>query len=551
MAKNKPQPKQAKIVSPATPRRAQSKDHSEFYQKERGEVLRTVPPKMSRAVARANENGVSTRNLNSHASSLRSLLMTVEDQLHGAILNNVYEPSRIFPLPSIYMPGTEGSSLFAAESTYGGSVLNPVLATPAVIDIPPVPTVVANGIDSRSQTYIMPTSGGDLLQNRYATFNGKSISTIELLTDANGELDVWFCHNPYYTDQPVVIFSPNDVVGGNYTNMTIHSRPPWTSDPFVFAKIMQAPQQGGGTPINDLPTCFMDGYNYYYPGSSYLQVETLNKNAWLSTSYQTRTGGNTVHRFNDSINGLYNSLDPGAPLMLLDQPSQADGAISVYMGQQWGQGKGGYSSPDVNNIKWQVNQYFRECWGLGAPWIRCVVRSQSSGALAAGPVQFKITLLTWLGIAPQQQAVAGACPMETVPFPLPTWARVLRTRGITYSVNSVGEAVANMQLATTRSLSSVVSGSTPLQRAIASAPVSTVAAIGASSPDKPQSWLSRFGNWVANGHAALDVVNELGSLGRRVSNGLKAIRGGVGPALIKGGPIVEEVLETAPLMIMP
>jgi hypothetical protein len=451
---------------------------------------------------------------NRQTKALNSLIVGIEDRFHASLLANVFDPSLPFPLPG---PNTDpySSSLGNAGATTLalGNVVSNTNGDPFVNQ------------ENRGSTFPNYTAGGSGI-GRYARFSGKSISTLETVTDANGALEIWFCHDPFNIDTPVIAFVP--ATDGNYTGMVRLQSLAWTSNPYPFERNFYP--EAGNSPGLDI-----DNLNLYYEGGSMLHVHTINKNAYLTVSYQTRTGDNTQDRFVDQVNELWSTADPVSPLTLTDTPTMARGAISMYTGTTWSMGTRMSSAiSDEDGSKYAYSEYFRRTWALGAPWIRALVRTTAPSAVSA-PVQFSISLLSWNATAPKHASTSASMPFETIPLSCPTWMRPLRTRGSVYNGNdSVTTNIWKRQL---RTIETSMIPTTPMTRALVSNPTVLPKVIShstgdSSSSNKPHHWYDTLSS-IAN--TATSVLPWLMNIG-------KAAR--------SAGPVVTEIAELAPLLLM-
>lgn len=351
---------------------------------------------------------------------------------------------------------------------------------------------------------------------RYARFTGKSVHTVEYTTDSSGEAEFWFLHDPSDMNSPVLVLQIHDSVAGNYTDLIVKDRLPYTANPFAVQQLYV--QELGDNAVEEA-----ESLSLYYEGSSALTVTTLNTNAFLSTAYQTRTGDNTV-------DWMYQRIYPWAPprpsdnFGWTDSPQSAVGALSLYTAETWHLGTRMIAGTTGDGEKFWASHLVQRCWQLGAPFIRVVVRTQSNGVAAPGPVQFNVALNNWVCTAPMRQELAGGMPLETVPFPAPSWLRVLKTRG---SVSVDGRMEKAFQDAVRSSLSRVpttVTGSSMVERALAVAPSQVLARAAATAvPEVPAR--STWAEW------ADKAVQHAPSI---LSGLRKAVE--VGAGLLAGGP---------------
>jgi hypothetical protein len=150
-------------------------------------------------------------------------------------------------------------------------------------------------------------------------------------------------------------------------------------------------------------------------------------------------------------------------------------------------------------------------------------------------VQFSISLLSWNATAPKHASTSASMPFETIPLSCPTWMRPLRTRGSVYNGNdSVTTNIWKRQL---RTIETSMIPTTPMTRALVSNPTVLPKVIShstgdSSSSNKPHHWYDTLSS-IAN--TATSVLPWLMNIG-------KAAR--------SAGPVVTEIAELAPLLLM-
>lgn len=523
MTKNSPTPKKKKqnkkkklVLQQPIPNRLQVvvAPKPKERRKKRPENSERLKPggRFNAAIARtiARDGGSWDRN----TKAVKSLIVSGEDRFHAGLLGSLLDPSRPFPLPS------PGSSPFSSISqTYGltfdmyGTGATPNNANPFF------------STEARGSTRPQYTSAGAML-GRYSRYSGRVVGTLETTTNASGQLEVWFFHDPTSLDFPVVAIVPS--VTGNYLGMTRLQNYTWTSNPYPFEKLYE--NENGSNPGTRL-----EQLNTYYEGGSLLHVHTLNPNAYLSVSYQTRTGDNTYDRFIDTVPELWSTADPGSALYLSDTPETATGAISMYTGMTWHMGSAFAIADSEDGARFSTSEYFRRVWAYGGPFVRALVRTTNGSGGAAGPVQFSVNLLTWNATAPNSPGVASSMPLETVPVEMPTWARALRTRGMIYKgpINNLADKLWSRQL---EKIPQTIVPNTPMTRAIISNPsavLPTVVQHPVLENHAKNNWIDTLrgvasiaapsvGSWIAN--AAKSVLPEaLESLSSLIPIGLAMI----------------------------
>lgn len=423
---------------------------------------------------------------NEETRNVSKMILSGEDKFHAGLLGSLIDPSRPFPLPS------PGSSPFSSVIQNQGMTTD-AYGTSA-------PTSSSNPFvssEARGTTIPQYTSAGTML-GRYSRYSGRVVATLETVTDSAGQLEVWFFHDPTSLQFPVSAIIPS--TSGNYTGMTRLINLPWTSNPYPFNKTY-VPELGSN------PGTDLEQKNMYYEGGALMHVHTINQNAYLSVSYQTRTGDNTYDRFVDTLPTLWTTADPGNALYLSDTPEMATGAISMYTGTTWHMGTNLHSAiPDEDTAKFATSEIFRRCWASGGPFIRALVRTTNGTGGASGPVQFSISLLTWNATAPNAPEVASSMPFETVPVETPCWARALRTRGTVYKgpVNNMADKLWTRQL---EKIPASIIPSTPLTRAILSNPRKVIPAV----VNQPIQEIRSKSNWMdAVKSAAVSAAPSVG-----------------------------------------
>lgn len=428
-------------------------------------------------------------------------LSTAYDRFQLGLLHSLFEPARPFPAPGIRRSGVQGpttSDFQASGNTWGTSA------------------ITAGFAEIRGTTYHWGSNEESVVIGRYVRFNGKAVHTVEYTTNASGEAEFWFLHDPTDMTKPILVLDIKDSVAGNYTDITVLDALPYTANPYALQQIRV--QELGDNPVEEVDTLSL-----YYEGSSALTVTTLNQNAFLSTAYQTRTGDNTV-------DWMYQRTYPWAPprpsdnLGWTDSPQTAGGALSLYTAETWHLGTRMIDGTTGDSLKFWASHLVQRCWQLGAPFIRVVVRTQSNGSPAPGPVQFNVVLNNWVCSAPMGPAAAGGMPLETVPFASPSWLRVVKTRG---AVSVDGKMEKAFQDAVRSSLARVpsnVAGTSQVERALAVAPAEVLTRAAVT----PVSEVPAKSTWV---DWAEKAINHAPSI---LSGLKKAVE--VGASLLAGGP---------------
>ena len=215
------------------------------------EAQPTVGGKFPAIVARTLANEGS--DWNTASKLVGKLILSGEDRFHASFIGSLLDPSKAYPLPS---PGTNpfSTDYFGLVGGSYGTILN---STPAAVDANPYWTTETRGTTSPQYTAAGPMVG------RYSRYSGRVVATLETVTDASGQLEIWFAHDSTSLDYPVIAFVPS--VSGNYTGMTRISSYAWTSNPFPFNKAV-FPEVG------DNPATDIDVKNMYYEGGSMLSV---------------------------------------------------------------------------------------------------------------------------------------------------------------------------------------------------------------------------------------------------------------------------------------
>lgn len=427
-------------------------------------------PKVSRFVRRTIEQkGLATAALSANAGSLHKYIHTVEDSFHGALLAHLYSPNTQFPLPALYRPGLTSAEPFSSTNAGVFPLNTPTGDAASSIGTAPQRVPFAEWLETRGTTFHPTANDCDALTSRYVAYQGKALNTFKFTTDVNGDADIWVFHDPTDIGVPYQIIQVPPVVSGQYLDLPVAQQGVWDNDPYMLT---HSYYPVGG----DHPDLQADAANLYFTGGAALEVNHINKSAFLAVSYQTRTGTNTINRFVNDLEHLWQFTDVAQCLNLTDQPEEADGAISLYTGTQWHMGATalpGLADPDT--VRFGLSGSFRRCWSMGAPWVRLVVRTTSGGIPGAGSVQFNVAFHNWIGVAPCLPAFAGACPHETVPFPMPTWISAVHVRGTVWRGKTRNKDYAALTTSTAFRVPRAVSATTPLLRSVAAAPVETVA----------------------------------------------------------------------------
>jgi len=402
----------------------------------------------------------------------------------------LYSPNAQFPLPALYRPGLTTGEPFSSSNA--GPPLNvPDGDAKSSIGTRPTRVPFAEWLETRGTTFHPTATDSDALTSRYVAYQGRALNTFKFTTDANGDADIWVFHDPTDIGVPFQIIQTPPVVFGDYSDLPAAQQGVWDNDPYMLAHHYYP--VGG-----DHPDLQADAANLYFTGGASLEVNTINKSAFLAVSYQTRTGTNTVNRFMNDLELLWSMADPSQPLNLTDQPEEADGALSLYTGTQWHMGATALPEiADPLTVQFGLSGSSRRCWSMGAPWVRLVVRTTSGGIPGAGSVQFNVAFHTWIGIAPCLPAFAGACPHETVPFPMPTWISAVHVRGTVWKGKTRNKEYAELASSTALRVPRAVSATTPLLRAVAAAPVQTVASAHnfvSNVPVPTSSWFGEAGS---------------------------------------------------------
>jgi len=426
-------------------------------------------PKVSRYIRRTMEQkGAPTASLTANPSGLHKYIHTVEDSFHGALLAHLYSPTSQFPLPALYRPGLTTAEPFSSTNAGLLPPNSPDGDAKSSIGTQPQRVPFAEWLETRGTTFHSTATDCDALTSRYVAYQGKALNTFKFTTDANGDADIWVFHDPTDIGVPFQIIQTPPVVFGSYLDLPVAQQGIWDNDPYMLA---HSYYPVGG----DHPDLQADAANLYFTGGAALEVNTINKSAFLAVSYQVRTGTNTINRFMNDLEHLWHDTDPSQCLNLTDQPEEADGALSLYTGTQWHMGATVLPEiADPATIQFGLSGSFRRCWSMGAPWVRLVVRTTSGGVPGAGSVQFNVAFHNWIGIAPCLPAFAGACPHETVPFPMPTWISAVHIRGTVWRGQTRNKDYASVAATTALRVPRAISAVTPLLRAAAQAPVQTV-----------------------------------------------------------------------------
>jgi hypothetical protein len=439
-----------------------------------------MPRVHQRIMSTLTNEGVDYDKANPETLKIHQMIISLADKFHVSVIQSVLFPAQPFPLPGINLYGISNRTSLGDQNA----------SQPSGLIGDPNWGGVYKPNEVRGTTIHDVSNEGTVAVGRYARFSGKCLATVDLVTNAQGVSEVWFFADPTATDIPVYVLQVSTPVTGNYTDMTVAQELTWQADPYPFAKLWVA--EGGDTPCTS-----MDMNSLYYMGGAALMVTTLNANAFLSTAYQVRTGDNIPDRFLDALPDLWSTVEPSQPFGFSDSPVTCQGAISLYTGASWHIGvrdSSGVVPPVVvDDTKFHISGALRRCWALGAPFIRCVVRTQSNGLPAAGPCQFNVRYNCWAATAPKTIALAAAQPFETVPMESPPWLKAVKTRGTTFNEDRVS-AYGDLLRSVVQRIPEGMAGASPLERAIIQNPVKAVKAVSTIHvPERTPSenWLER------------------------------------------------------------
>jgi hypothetical protein len=441
------------------------------------------------------KDGMDKDKVDKRGIELGSLMMTAKDRYYMALLHNLFEPSRPYPLPGIKRSGLPGVDL--SQAWAGG--INTILQD----------TLLNTNEIRGSTVHYMNMNEESCVIGRYARFSGRVTHSVEFQTNASGEAEYWFIHDPTCLNFPLLILDMTTKTAPNYTSLVVKDFTGWTSNPYPIAQAGFLEQ--GSNAVEQL-----ESLNLYYEGAAALHVSTLNSNAWLSTSYQVRTGNNVV-------DSMYTRRDFYAGNTYADNcgwsdvPSKALGALSVYTGENWHAGtlkQTGLVDPD--DEKFWASHCLNRCWAMGAPFVRCVVRTQSNGAPAAGSVAFNISLNVWAATAPLSMQAAGGMPLETLPFFSPPWLRAIKTRGSLAENEQANKMYMEAARNVASALPSVVSGETLVERALVRQPKEVMThAAKVHVPEQPaqSSWSDSFSSLVRSIPTIVQGIQTASALG--------------------------------------
>jgi len=416
------------------------------------------PPKVhQRIVTTISKEGLSRAEASQDTIRLDALIVSSLDRFHVALLQSLFVPAQPFPLPGIHLYGIPNALQFGDTASPNGVQWGS----------PPTREGIFNPtIEVRGSTINRAVGEGTVAVARYGRFSGKTATTVETTTDSNGMAEIWFFADPTDLVNPVRVIKVSNSMS-NYTDLVVIQSLEWQANPYPYTKAY-VPEAG------DNPCTETEYHNVYYTGAAALMVTTLNANAFLSTAYQVRNGDNVPDRFNDELGALWTTPEPAANLGMSDTPTTGQGALSLYTGASWHAGTRSVPSESGAALSFAVSGSFRRCWAMGAPFVRVIVRTQSNGIPAAGPVQFNVRFNCWAGTAPQDLSLAASQPFETVPFESPSWLRVVKTRGAVFPSAKMeiqyGEMVRSMAMRIPEGMV----GATPLERSLISSPAATM-----------------------------------------------------------------------------
>lgn len=448
---------------------------------------------------------INTRGRRTADLSLYKHVKTIHDAFLMAYLHHLMVPEAEYPLPAIEFVGTVGvpdiNSPILGDGGYGTTSMLASIAASYVN-----PQDAANASDERA---FHAVQGSNVAIGRYETFAGVRTYTINTQTLSTGQLELVVFYDPFDLLYPIKVISPpvNPTLTSTYNDITLYSTMPaagpfvsdWNNDPFLFAKVMAGPSD----PLLISP----DTANLYFIGGASLSVDVLNRNLYTNCAFQSRTSSNTIHSFSDNLQNLWRT-DLGTALGFTDTPVESMGCTSVYSGEKWTQCH--IPAPTLTGapLKLYHSHALRRAWCVGAPVIRILIRTQTTNSGTPGPVSFNVRLNNWVGISPVDYKVAGACTEETVPFALPSWARIARTFSVLHSPDySVASAYTSAATQVVSTIASSVPADSEFTRKLQSNPKAAPKQL--SFTDKASSWMKTAADWGGKLVALESIVSKI------------------------------------------
>lgn len=461
-------------------------------------VLLPAPLMHSKIVDSVRQDGLSIQDAGQNVLGLHSVLTSAHDKFQLAVLRSLFEPTRPYPIPGIRKAGMFGPD---TTETYSSGVVE-------------LNDFITKRAEARGTTihYTNPIEES-VIMGRYARFNGRCVTTYTFNTNSNGEGEYWIFHDPTELDYPIVALDMTTNPSPNYTKLVVAARTQWTSNPYPLARSYSSE-------LGDHAVENQDNASLYFTGSAVLAVSTLNKTSYMSTAYQVRTGDNVIDRMYDQVD-FYNGTSAADNAGWTDTTTEGMGAISMYNGESWRVGTAFINTvSDPDDIKFWASHLLNRCWVMGAPFVRVVVRTNNAGTPASSTVQFSVALNVWTCTAPIDVKVAGGMPLETVPFPSPTWLRAVKTRGAVATDSRMDKA---FQAAARKAASRIpegILGTTPFERMLAAKPAKVIEhAMKTETSEKSAgnsngflSFLDKVANMVPSIISGIDKLGTIGSV---------------------------------------
>jgi hypothetical protein len=290
----------------------------------------------------------------------------------------------------------------------------------------------------------------------------------------------------------------------------------------------------------------VDTYNLYYNGGCVMQVDHINRDADTSVSMRARNYADVTHRFFDSLDTLYTDTNLGFQVPF----SPTTSATAVHSGSTW---QTAYT-PDPALIgtgaqqKCYVAKAFQHAWQSGFPFVQ--LKCKTTAANIA--VDFSVSLHNWIGVAPFLLKTAGAMPLETVPFSLPSWWRIMRSASV---LKGGDAATSRMFTDSVASLQREVTSTTPLMRAVATSPqpakdilkLAQAPAVAMHNPSLLQRLSGGLNEVKGFAKAIGGVYREVSPWLAKAMRSVSTVPRQLAPYV---GATIEAIEDAAPLMIM-
>lgn len=432
-----------------------------------------------------------------HTDETRQLLDSIrtgEDLFHAALLWNAFDRHTVTPLPGIRMP----------------DVVAPWSDQPTEWRSPtPAPVGARNFWEGYGPEGLQRPQFGTNTNFRYLITKGLLQRDLKITLAAGETREIWIGMDHLSTTAPVMGLDATDL--NNIKSLTQLELPlGWTNNPYILPISMAEPgpptpavggdgraavsgrnnQQAkdydvvpgsdrprgvgystdigdakkeksfGAVPVIGNAVFFTDSQNLYWPGSSQLDVQWVNPNAYNSAAFRVRTNTNMNKRVFNGLTYLTNPNGVDEPLFKV--PFKAGrGARAGYSGDSW-QSLRGFNFPDAGALDYvsyvQTDRVMRQ----GMPFIQLSVNNVGTGG---STLQFSVTAECWVGTTSLNPSIIGTLPYQTIPYQLPAWFAACKSSGeIDQGDSPTG---VSMGLNSVRSMAEQMGSQTPMTQHMA------------------------------------------------------------------------------------